>query len=90
MRVGENSRDRYLHSYRTYVREVFGCKTLAQVAQDRDGATEHLIVTMKHLSNTPRQQARLVIEGTCEEAIGHPDRTFTVRATLYTGKPCMG
>ena len=37
MRVGENSRDRYLHSYRTYVQGVFGGRTLAQVAQDRDG-----------------------------------------------------
>ena len=48
---------------------AFGGKTLAQVAQDRDGVTEHLTVTMKHLSNTPRQQARLVIVGTCEEAV---------------------
>lgn len=55
MRVGENSRDRYLHSYRTYVRGVFGGRTLAQVAQDRGGVTEHLTVTMKHMSNTPRQ-----------------------------------
>jgi len=39
MRVSENSSDRYLHSYRTYVRGVFGDKTLAQVAQDRDGRT---------------------------------------------------
>ena len=69
MRVGENSRDRYLHSYRTYVRGVFGDRTLAQVAQDRDGVTELLTVTMKHLSNTPRQQARLVIVGTCDEAV---------------------
>jgi integrase len=69
MRVGENSRDRYLHSYRTYVRGVFGDKTLAQVAQDRDGVTELLTVTMKRLSNTPRQQARLVIVGTCDEAV---------------------
>ena len=69
MRVGENSRDRYLHSYRTYVRRVFGDKTLAQVAQDRDGVTELLTVTMKHLSNTPRQQTRLVIVGTCDEAV---------------------
>jgi Phage integrase family len=69
MRVGENSRDRYLHSYRTYVQGVFGGRTLAQVAQDRDGVTEHLTVTMKHLSNTPRQQTRLVIVGTCDEAV---------------------
>jgi hypothetical protein len=48
---------------------VFGDKTLAQVAQDRDGMTELLTVTMKHLSNTPRRQARLVIVGTCDEAV---------------------
>jgi hypothetical protein len=38
---------------------VFGDKALAQVAQDRDGVTEHLTVTMKHLSDMPRQPARL-------------------------------
>jgi hypothetical protein len=67
--VNGNSRDRYLHSYRTYVQGMFGGKTLVQVAQDRDGVTEHLTATMKHLSNTPRQQARLVIVGTCDEAV---------------------
>jgi hypothetical protein len=69
MQVGDNSRDRYLHSYRTYVQGAFGDKTLAQVAQDRDGVTEHLTVTMGHLSNTPRQQTRMVIVGTCDEAV---------------------
>jgi len=69
MPVSENSRAIYLHSYRTYVQGIFGDKTLAQVAQDRDGVTEHLTVTMRHLSNTPRQQTRMVIVGTCDEAV---------------------
>jgi hypothetical protein len=69
MQVSENSRDIYLHSYRTYVQGVFGGKTLAQVAQDRDGVTEHLTVIMGHLSNTPRQQTRMVMVGTCDEAV---------------------
>jgi hypothetical protein len=58
MRVNENSRTLYLRAYRTYVQPVFGDKTLTQVARDRDGVTELLTVTMKHLSNSPRQQAR--------------------------------
>jgi integrase len=43
--------------------------TLSQVANDRDGVTDLLVVEMKHLSNTPRQQARHVIVGTVEEAV---------------------
>jgi len=67
--VSENSRYHYVSSYRAYVKPVFGNLTLAQVARDRDGVTELLTVTMKHLSNTPRQQARRVIIGTCDEAV---------------------
>jgi integrase len=55
--------------YRKHVKPVFGDMTLAQVANDRDGVMELLLVTMKHLSNTPRQQARHVIVGTVEEAV---------------------
>ena len=40
-----------------------------QVANDRDGVMDLLVVTMKHLSNTPRQQARYVIVGTVDEAV---------------------
>ena len=59
----------YLGVYRTHVKPVFGDMTLAQVANDRDGVTDLLAVTMKHLSNTPRQQARYVIVGTVDEAV---------------------
>jgi hypothetical protein len=68
-RAGDISRDRYLHSYRTYVHGVFEDKTLAQVVQYHGEVTEHLSVIMRHLSDTPRQQARLVIVGTCDEAV---------------------
>jgi hypothetical protein len=69
VQVSENSRYHYLTSYRAYVKPVFGEMTLAQVARDRDGVTELLTVTMKHLRNTPRQQARRVNIGTCDEAV---------------------
>ena len=55
--------------YRKHVKPVFGDMTLSQVANDRDGVTGLLVVTMKQLSNTPRQQARHVIVGTVDEAV---------------------
>lgn len=35
-------------------------KMPAQVARGRDGITEHLTVTLKHLGSRPRQQKRPV------------------------------
>jgi integrase len=67
--IGDGSKYHYRSVYRRHVKPVFGDMTLAQVANDRDGVTELLLVTMKHLSNTPRQQARHVIVGTVEEAV---------------------
>jgi integrase len=55
--------------YLKHVKPVFSEMTLAQVAGDRDGVMDLLAVTMKHLSNTPRQQARYVIVGTVDEAV---------------------
>jgi integrase len=69
MAVGDNSRRAYLTTYRNHVKPVFGDMTLAQVAKDREGVQEHLAVTMKNLSDTSRQQARMLIVGTCEEAV---------------------
>jgi integrase len=51
------------------VKPVFGDKTIAEVAKDRDRVVEHLTVTLKDLSDTLRQQARMLIVGTCEEAV---------------------
>ena len=65
----DTSKYHYLSVYRKHVQPVFGDMTVAQVANDRDGVMELLAVTMKHLSNTPRQQARHVIVGTVEEAV---------------------
>ena len=67
--IGDDSKYHYLSVYRKHVKPVFGDMTLAQVANDRDGVMDLLAVTMKHLSNTPRQQARYVIVGTVEEAV---------------------
>jgi hypothetical protein len=67
--IVDGSKDHYRSVYRKHVKPVFGDMTLAQVANDRDGVTYLLTVNMKHLSNTPRQQARHVIVGTVEEAV---------------------
>lgn len=69
MAVGENSKRAYLTTYRNHVKPVFGDRTLAQMARDREGLQEHLAVTMKDLNDTSRQQARMLIVGTCEEAV---------------------
>jgi hypothetical protein len=68
MRVNGNTRMLYVrvpHLRTAGVR----ARTLNEVAQDRDGVTELLTMTMNHLSNSPRQQARFVIVGTCDEAV---------------------
>jgi integrase len=67
--VTDNSRKSYTSTYRNHVKPVFGARTLAQVAKDRDGVLEHLSVTMRHLNDTSRQQTRMLIVGTCEEAV---------------------
>ena len=67
--IGENSKHQYRSVYRKHVEPVFGSTTLAQVANDRDGVMDLLAVSMKHLSNTSRQQARYVIAGTVDEAV---------------------
>lgn len=42
---------------------------LARVANDRDGVLDLLTVTMKELSISVRRNARMVITGTCDEAV---------------------
>jgi len=67
--VSDGSKYHYRSVYLKHVRPVFGDMALAQVAGDRNGVMELLAVKMKHLSNTPRQQARYVIVGTVDEAV---------------------
>ena len=67
--IADSSKYHYRSVYRKHVKPVFGDMTLSQVANDRDGVMDLLVVKMKHLSNTPRQQARHVIVGTVEEAV---------------------
>jgi integrase len=67
--IADSSKDHYRSVYRAHVKPVFGDMTLSQVASDRDGVMDLLAVTMKHLSNASRQQARYVIVGTVDEAV---------------------
>jgi len=67
--VNERSRSSYLSAYRTHVKPVYGTSTLARVANDRDGVLDLLTVTMKDLSISVRRNARMVITGTCDEAV---------------------
>jgi hypothetical protein len=46
MGVNDNTQILYVRAYRTYVQPLFGGKALAQVAQDRDGVTELLMIGM--------------------------------------------
>jgi integrase len=65
----DGSKEHYRSVYRKHVKPVFGDMTLSQVANDRDGVTNLLAVSMKHLGNTSRQHARYVIVGTVDEAV---------------------
>jgi hypothetical protein len=67
--VSEHSKETYTTVYRVHVKPVFGDSTLTQVANDRDGVMDLLTVTMADLSDTMRSQARMVIVGTCVEAV---------------------
>ena len=69
MRVSENSRDRYLHSYRTFVQGVFDDQTLAQLAQDRVRVTGHLTVTIGGPEQHTAPADAVDHRGTCEEAV---------------------
>ena len=69
LQVNDRSRDGYLSAYNKHVGPVFGGRTLAQVANDRDGVLDLLTVAMAGLSVSPRRQARMVIEGTLDEAV---------------------
>ena len=69
LQVNDRSRDSYLSTYNKHVKPVFGGRTLAQVAGDRDAVLDLLTVTMAGLSVSPRRKARMVIEGTLDEAV---------------------
>lgn len=67
--VNERSRSSYLSAYRTHVKPAYGDSTLARVADDRDGVLDLLTVTMKDLSISVRRNARMIVTGTCDEAV---------------------
>ena len=67
--VSDRSRSSYLSAYRTHVKPIYATSTLARVANDRDGVLDLLTVTMKELSISVRRNARMIITGTCDEAV---------------------
>jgi hypothetical protein len=69
MAVGETSKRHYRGNYRTHIKPVFGDRPLAEVAKDRDGVLDLLTVTMKKKSLSVRGVTRLLIVGTCDEAV---------------------
>jgi integrase len=69
LQVNDRSRGSYLSTYHKHVKPAFGGRTLAQVAGDRDGVLDLLTVTMAGLSVSPRRIARMIIEGTLDEAV---------------------
>jgi integrase len=69
MAVGDHTKDTYSSTFRQHVNPAFGDKTLSQVANDLDGVTDLLTVTMKDLSDGVRQQARRIIVGTVDYAV---------------------
>ena len=79
MSVGENSKTHYIGHYRTHVKPVFGDRTRAQVANDRDGVLDLLTVAMKDKSLSVRTVTRLLIVGTCDEAVNLRHSALTDR-----------
>lgn len=69
LQVNERTRGAYLSTYRNHVKPVYAARTVAQVANDRDGVLDLLTVTMKDMSVSPRRTARMIIVGTCAEAV---------------------
>jgi hypothetical protein len=67
--VSDRSRDSYLSAYRVHVMPAYGDSTVARVAGDRDGVLDLLTVVMKDKSISVRRNARMVITGTCDEAV---------------------
>jgi integrase len=67
--VSDRSRDAYLGTYRVHVQPVYGDSTIARVANDRDGVLDLLTVVMKDMSISVRRNARMIITGTCDEAV---------------------
>ena len=67
--VSDRSRESYLSAYRTHVRPAYGDSAIARVAGDRDGVLDLLTVVMKDMSISVRRNARMIITGTCDEAV---------------------
>jgi hypothetical protein len=51
--IADSGKRHYRSVYLKHVKPVFGDMTLSQVANDRDGVTDLLVVKMKHLRTHP-------------------------------------
>jgi hypothetical protein len=69
LQVNERSRDSCLSTCNKHVGPVFGGRTLARAANDRDAVLDLLTVAMAGLSVSPRRIVRMVIAGTLDEAV---------------------
>ena len=67
--VNERAGGSCLSADRVHVKPVYGDSTLARVADDRDSVLDLLTVTMKDLSISVRRNTRMIITGTCGEAV---------------------
>jgi integrase len=59
----------YASLVNVHVLPAFGSKTIAQVANDRDGVAQLVTVTMAHLSHTRRSKTLYVITSVLDEAV---------------------
>jgi integrase len=67
--VGENTKSNYRTVLNAHIKPAPGDRTVAQVANDRDAVVDLLTGPMGHLSYTRRGFGRMIITGTCDEAV---------------------
>jgi hypothetical protein len=91
LQVNDRSRGSYLSAYNKHVKPAFGGRTLAQVAATVTGCWTLLTVIMAGLSVSPRRIARMVIEGTLDEAVkaGSCGSIASVVSNCRTTAPSM-
>lgn len=67
--VGQTTKANYRTILNAHIKPALGDRTVAQVANDRDAVVDLLTGRMGHLSYTRRGFGRMIIVGTCDEAV---------------------
>jgi integrase len=67
--VGQTSKANYRTVLNAHIKPALGDRTVAQVANDRDAVVDLLTGRMGHLSYTRRGFGRMIVVGTCDEAV---------------------